>query len=45
MTSELLNNPCYFTHLIAKNVQLQSLVVLTIKFLKFSYNIEIPCHH
>jgi hypothetical protein len=30
MISELLN-PCCFTHLIAMDIQLQSLVVLTIK--------------
>jgi hypothetical protein len=40
MTSELLN-PCHFTHLVAKDIQLQSLVVLTIKILKFSHNNEI----
>jgi hypothetical protein len=31
MTNELLN-PCHLTHLVAKDVQLQSLVVLTLKF-------------
>jgi hypothetical protein len=44
VTNELLN-PCHFTHLITKDVQMQSLVVLTIRIFKFSYNIEIPCHH
>jgi hypothetical protein len=44
MTSELLN-PCRFTHLVTRDVQLQNLVILTTKILKFSYNNEIPCHH
>jgi hypothetical protein len=44
MTSELLN-PCCFTHLVTKDIQLQSLVILTTKIFKFSCNNEIPCHH
>jgi hypothetical protein len=43
MTSELLN-PCHFTHLVAKDVQLQSLVVLMTKIFIYFYNNEIPCH-
>jgi hypothetical protein len=42
--SELLN-PCCFTHLVIRDVKLQSLVVLTIKIFKNSCNNEIPCHH
>jgi hypothetical protein len=42
--SELLN-PCCFTNLVTRDVKLQSLIVLTIKILKISYNNEIPCHH
>ncbi len=44
MTNELLN-PCCFTHLVAKNVQLQSLIILMINIFKNIYNNEIPCHH
>jgi hypothetical protein len=42
--SELLN-PCRFTHLVARDVQLQNLVVLTTRTFLFSYNNEIPWHH
>jgi hypothetical protein len=34
VTSELLN-PCCFTHLVTKDIQLQSLVILTTKILNF----------
>jgi hypothetical protein len=40
---ELLN-PCCFTHLVTSGIQLQNLIILTTKILKFSYNNEIPCH-
>jgi len=43
-TSELLN-PCRFTHLVAKDIQLQSLFVLTTTILTLIYSNEIPCHH
>jgi hypothetical protein len=42
--NELLN-PCHFIHLVARDIQLQSPIVLTTKNLNFSYNNEIPCHH
>jgi len=45
VTNELLNNPFCFTYLVARDVQLQNLVVLMIKILNFSYNNEISCHH
>jgi hypothetical protein len=44
MTNELLN-PCHFTNLVAKDIQLQSLIILMIRILKFSYNNEIAHHH
>jgi hypothetical protein len=44
MINELLN-PCHFTHLVAKDVQLKSPIILTIKFFKFCYNNKISCHH
>jgi len=40
VTSKLLN-PCHFTHLVARDVQLQSPVVLMIRILNFSYINEI----
>jgi hypothetical protein len=42
--NELLN-PCHFTHLVARDVQLQTLVVLMTRILIFFYNNEIQCHH
>ncbi len=44
VTNELLN-PCCFTHLVTKDIQLQNPIVLMIKILIFFYNREIPCHH
>jgi hypothetical protein len=44
MTGELLN-PCHFTHLVIRDIQLQNLVVLMIRILKFSYNNKFSCHH
>jgi len=44
MINQLLN-PCCFTHLVARDVQLQSLVVLMTRILIFFYDNEIPCHH
>jgi hypothetical protein len=44
VTIELLN-PCCFTHLVARDIQLQSTFVLMIKILNFYYNNEISCHH
>jgi hypothetical protein len=39
MISELLN-PCDFTHLVTKDIQLQSPLILTTMILNFSYNNE-----
>jgi hypothetical protein len=44
MIHELLN-PCCFIHLVTRDVQLQSSIVLMIRILNFSYNSGIPCHH
>jgi hypothetical protein len=41
--NELLN-PCHFTHLITRDIQLQNLIILMTKILKFSYNNEITCY-
>jgi hypothetical protein len=43
VTNELLN-PRHFTHLIARGVQLQNLVVLMIRIYFIFYNNEISCH-
>jgi hypothetical protein len=43
ITNELLN-PCN-THLVAKDFQLQSQIILMTKILEFSYNNKIPYHH
>jgi hypothetical protein len=42
VTSELLNR-CQFTHLVTRDIQLQSPIILTSKI--FFHNNEIPCHH
>jgi hypothetical protein len=39
VTSELLN-PCCFTHSVTKDIELQSLIVLTIIIFYFFYNNE-----
>jgi hypothetical protein len=44
MFSELLN-PCRFTHLNAKDIQLQNPVILMNMILKLYYINEISCHH
>jgi hypothetical protein len=44
VTNELLN-PCHFTHLVMRDVQLRNPIILTIRILIFLYNNEIPCHH
>jgi hypothetical protein len=42
--SKLLNL-CCFTHLITRDIELQSPIVLMTKIILISYNNEIPCHH
>jgi hypothetical protein len=44
MISRLLN-PCYFTHLVTRGIELQSLVVLMTKIFLISCNNEIRCHY
>jgi hypothetical protein len=44
MTNELLD-PSRFTHLVVRDIQLQSLMILTTKILNFVYNSDIQCHH
>ncbi len=44
VTSESLNLH-HFTHLVARDIYMQSLVILTIRIFLFFYNNEIPYHH
>ncbi len=44
MISELLD-PCHFTHLVPRDIQLQNPIILMIRVLIFLYNNEISYHH